>query len=97
MLTRRTFLASSINGSFLFLLLSNFPLVRALQPGMPMHQLLLRTLTAAGMPLSEYYWNLPAAHDVKSSSLGNGMTIGTLITVILFTLLDCEAVQETDF
>jgi phosphoglycerol transferase MdoB-like AlkP superfamily enzyme len=52
-----------------FLVLSNFPLVGELPPEMPMHQLLLRTLGAAGVPLNENYRDLLAAYDVDSSGL----------------------------
>lgn len=60
---------SSYEQSSVFLVLSNFPLESELPPGMPMHQLLLRTLAAAGVPLSEPYRDMLTAHDVDTNSL----------------------------
>ena len=60
---------SSYEQSSVFLLLSNFPLESELPPGMPMHQLLLRTLAAAGVPLSETYRDLLTAHDADMNNL----------------------------
>jgi hypothetical protein len=60
---------SSYEQSSVFLLLSNFPLESELPPGIPMHQLLLRTLAAAGVPLSETYRDLLTAHDADMNNL----------------------------